>query len=123
PEGDPDADPEGRVPDDGRQPRLLLCLAHVGPRPAEEPDRRGVRDVLAPRPHLVPLMRAAVGAVAVAIVLAGCTAEGGVRTYRVPSSSMEPTLHCARPAAGCESRVMDRVAVVPYTRDRRPDRG
>ena len=68
-------------------------------------------------------MRAAVGAVAVAIVLAGCTAEGGVRTYRVPSSSMEPTLHCARPAAGCESRVMDRVAVVPYTRDRRPARG
>jgi signal peptidase I len=68
-------------------------------------------------------MRTAGGAVAVAIVLAGCTAQGGVRTYRVPSSSMEPTLHCARPATGCEGRVMDRVAVVPYKGDRRPTRG
>ena len=24
-------------------------------------------------------------------------------TYSVPSSSMEPTLHCARPGAGCSS--------------------
>src|SRR5262249_961172 len=26
-----------------------------------------------------------------------------VNPYRIPSSSMEPTLHCARPAAGCEA--------------------
>ena len=68
-------------------------------------------------------MRTAVGAVAVAIVLAGCSARAGVRTYRVPSSSMEPTLHCARPAAGCEAQVMDRVAVVAYDRHRGPARG
>jgi signal peptidase I len=29
--------------------------------------------------------------------------------YRIPSSSMEPTLRCARPAAGCEAEFSDRV--------------
>jgi signal peptidase I len=32
-----------------------------------------------------------------------------VNPYRIPSSSMEPTLHCAVPAAGCEARFSDRV--------------
>jgi signal peptidase I len=32
-----------------------------------------------------------------------------VNPYRIPSSSMEPTLHCARPGSGCESRFSDRV--------------
>jgi len=31
------------------------------------------------------------------------------KPYRIPSSSMEPTLHCARPAQGCEAGVSDRV--------------
>jgi signal peptidase I len=31
------------------------------------------------------------------------------KPYVVPSSSMEPTLHCAKPARGCLSRVSDRV--------------
>ena len=31
--------------------------------------------------------------------------------YRIPSSAMEPTLHCARPAVGCEADEMDRVRV------------
>ena len=29
--------------------------------------------------------------------------------YRIPSSSMEPTLHCARPAEGCLSGTSDRI--------------
>jgi len=29
--------------------------------------------------------------------------------YRVPSASMEPTLHCARPADGCLAAHSDRV--------------
>ena len=29
--------------------------------------------------------------------------------YRIPSSSMEPTLHCARPAEGCQSGTSDRI--------------
>jgi signal peptidase I len=32
-----------------------------------------------------------------------------INPYRIPSSSMEPTLHCARPAIGCEARFSDRV--------------
>ena len=32
-----------------------------------------------------------------------------VNPYRIPSSSMEPTLHCAQPAIGCEARFSDRV--------------
>jgi signal peptidase I len=32
-----------------------------------------------------------------------------INPYRIPSSSMEPTLHCARPASGCEARFSDRV--------------
>ncbi|HEV2901704.1 MAG TPA: signal peptidase I [Gaiellaceae bacterium] len=31
------------------------------------------------------------------------------KPYRIPSPSMEPTLHCAKPARGCLSRVSDRV--------------
>lgn len=31
--------------------------------------------------------------------------------YSVPSSAMEPTLHCAQPAPGCEAAAPDRVVV------------
>jgi signal peptidase I len=48
-------------------------------------------------------------AVAIAFVL---VFEAEVaKPYRIPSSSMEPTLHCARPAAWCEARFSDRVIV------------
>jgi signal peptidase I len=33
------------------------------------------------------------------------------KPYRIPSSSMEPTLHCAKPAAWCEAEFSDRVIV------------
>ena len=46
-------------------------------------------------------------AVAVAFVLA-FQAEVA-KPYRIPTSSMEPTLHCARPGAWCEGRFDDRV--------------
>src|SRR5882724_9430909 len=45
-------------------------------------------------------------------VAAGCVLafEAEVaKPFRIPSSSMEPTLHCARPALGCEARFSDRV--------------
>lgn len=32
-----------------------------------------------------------------------------VNPYKIPSSSMEPTLHCARPKDGCEARYDERV--------------
>lgn len=44
---------------------------------------------------------------AVAIVLA--IKAYVVNPYRIPSSSMEPTLHCARPASQCLARYSDRV--------------
>ena len=44
---------------------------------------------------------------AIAIVLA--IKAWVVNPYRIPSSSMEPTLHCARPSQGCEARLSDRV--------------
>ena len=44
---------------------------------------------------------------AVAIVLA--IKAFVVNPYRIPSPSMEPTLHCARPAPGCQARFSDRV--------------
>ena len=31
------------------------------------------------------------------------------KPYKIPSASMEPTLHCGKPADGCRSRVSDRV--------------
>src|SRR2546430_2545157 len=44
---------------------------------------------------------------AIAIVLA--IKAWVVNPYRIPSSSMEPTLHCARPGDGCTARFSDRV--------------
>ena len=46
------------------------------------------------------------------------------KPYRIPSSSMEPTLHCARPGAWCEGQFSDRVIVnrLAY-RFRDPERG
>jgi signal peptidase I len=59
---------------------------------------------------------------AILIVLA--IKEWVVNPYRIPSSSMEPTLHCATPASGCESRFSDRVLAnrfIYHFRD--PERG
>ncbi len=44
---------------------------------------------------------------AIAIVLA--IKAWVVNPYRIPSSSMEPTLHCAEPGDGCVARFSDRV--------------
>jgi signal peptidase I len=55
------------------------------------------------------------GLIGIAVVLAVVLAVTGVlHVYRVPSSSMEPTLHCARPAPLCRGRFQDRVIVLSY---------
>jgi signal peptidase I len=46
-----------------------------------------------------------VGAVAIVLLVKAFV----VNPYRIPSSSMESTLHCAQPATGCEARFSDRV--------------
>jgi signal peptidase I len=59
---------------------------------------------------------------AIAIVLA--IKAWVVNPYRIPSSSMEPSLHCAKPASGCETRFSDRVLANRFIyRFRDPRRG
>jgi signal peptidase I len=44
--------------------------------------------------------------------------------FRVPTSSMEPTLHCAKPGFGCTGSLNDRVIVAKIVyRFRNPERG
>ena len=61
-----------------------------------------------------------VGAVAIVLLVKAFV----VNPYRIPSSSMEPTLHCATPAIGCEARYSDRVLANRFLyRIRDPRRG
>ena len=47
-----------------------------------------------------------------------------VNPYRIPSSSMEPTLHCAAPEPGCQAGTSDRVLANRFIyRFTDPDRG
>ena len=47
--------------------------------------------------------------IAVALVFVLVFEAEVAKPYRIPSSSMEPTLHCAKPGAWCEGRFNDRV--------------
>jgi signal peptidase I len=61
-----------------------------------------------------------VGAVAIVLVIKAYV----VNPYKIPSSSMEPTLHCARPGVGCEAHFSDRVLADRLIYDfRDPHRG
>jgi signal peptidase I len=60
-----------------------------------------------PRPWRIAIDWAATIIGAILIVLA--LKQWVVNPYRIPSSSMEPTLHCARPGLGCEAHFSDRV--------------
>jgi signal peptidase I len=46
-----------------------------------------------------------VGAIAIVLAIKAWV----VNPYRIPSSSMEPTLHCAKPGSECEAHFSDRV--------------
>jgi signal peptidase I len=46
-----------------------------------------------------------IGAIAIVLAIKAWV----INPYRIPSSSMEPTLHCARPGQGCEAHWSDRV--------------
>jgi signal peptidase I len=61
-----------------------------------------------------------IGAVAIVLAIKAWV----VNPYRIPSSSMEPTLHCARPQPGCEARFSDRVLANRFIYHfRQPHRG
>jgi signal peptidase I len=49
--------------------------------------------------------------IVVAIVIVLVLEAEVAKPYRIPSSSMEPTLHCAKPGAGCMGSFSDRVLV------------
>jgi signal peptidase I len=52
--------------------------------------------------------------VLVFLVVLALTLADVTHLYRVPSSAMEPTLHCARPGVGCKASSRDRVFAIKY---------
>jgi signal peptidase I len=48
------------------------------------------------------------------LVVLALTLTDVTHLYRVPSSAMEPTLHCAHPGVGCEASKQDRVFAIKY---------
>jgi len=52
-----------------------------------------------------------VGTIALAVGFVLVFEAEVAKPYRIPSSSMEPTLHCAKPGSFCEARISDRVIV------------
>jgi signal peptidase I len=97
---------------DGTPGQAELAAPPAEPLPAEPPRRRS-RNPLdrltagLPRPWRIAIDWIVTIAGAIAIVLA--IKQWVVNPYRIPSSSMEPTLHCARPGQGCEAHLSDRV--------------
>jgi signal peptidase I len=80
------------------------------PEPSRKHHSRNPLDRLTaglPRPWRIAIDWIVTIAGAIGIVLA--IKAWVVNPYRIPSSSMEPTLHCARPGQGCEARLSDRV--------------
>ena len=62
--------------------------------------------------------------IVVAVVVVLAVKVEVANPYRVPSASMEPTLHCARPADGCLAAHSDRVVANRFIyRFRDPKRG
>jgi len=103
---DSDAAGNGPVPPLPPPPPTVLEEAEKLPR---NPLTRLTRKL--PRPWRIALDWVLTIAGAVLIVLA--IKAWVVNPYRIPSSSMEPTLHCARtagvPSTGCEAHFSDRV--------------
>ena len=123
------ADPERRHRYDG-----WLVGAHaanssgppspVPPAPREFHSRNPVDRLTRGLPHgwrvTIDWIVTIVGAIAIVLAIKAWV----VNPYRIPSSSMEPTLHCARPANGCEARFSDRVLANRFIyRFREPERG
>jgi len=87
----------------------LANLPPLPPPPAPPPSRNPIDRLTAGLPRgvrvAVDWVVTIVGAIAIVLAIKAWV----VNPYRIPSSSMEPTLHCARPGQGCEARLSDRV--------------
>lgn len=94
------------------------------PEPARRRSRNPVDRVTRglPRPWRVAVdwVLTIVGAIAIVLGIKAWV----VNPYRIPSSSMESTLHCARGGPGCEARFSDRVLACRFCYHlRKPKRG
>lgn len=56
-------------------------------------------------------------------IVRGVSGLVAMRAYRIPASSMEPTLHCARPSPGCEASTSDRILALRWAPFWTPGRG
>ena len=83
-----------------RADRRLAPRAEPREDPPEKPDRRPDARPAAPVAHRHRLGVTILGAVAIVLAIKAYV----VNPYRIPSSSMEPTLHCAKPAPGLRWR-------------------
>jgi signal peptidase I len=82
--------------------------------------QRFLRDIPQPWRGALDWLLTIGGAIAIVLAIKAWI----VNPYRIPTSSMEPTLHCARPGQRCEARTSDRVLAnrfLYYLRD--PRRG
>ena len=53
-------------------------------------------------------------ALPVVVVLELGVMAGAIHAYAIPSSAMEPTLHCSKPSVGCESDRRDRILTLSW---------
>ena len=126
----PDVERHGDAPDWPTTPAEIPLAAdeeRPTPPPAPKPRRhsrnpvdRLTRGLPDPIRVVVDWVVTIAGAVAIVLLVKAFV----VNPYRIPSSSMEPTLHCAQPASGCEARFSDRVLAnrfIYHLRD--PERG
>lgn len=121
--------PTAPPPPDGVAPPRLALPAPQPALPAPErppvrhsrnPVDRLTRGLPNPLRVTIDWIVTIVGAVAIVLLVKAFV----VNPYRIPSSSMETTLHCAQPAVGCEARFSDRVLANRFLyRLRDPRRG
>jgi signal peptidase I len=95
--------------DPDQRARYDLGLDGVGAAEEQKRSRNPIDRLFPDLPHgwrvALDWIVTIVGAVAIVLAIKAWV----VNPYRIPSSSMEPTLHCAAPSSGCEARTSDRV--------------
>jgi signal peptidase I len=124
-------DPERRAEYDSTAPARPVSTDEVpsspgppmlepGPEPSRNPIDLLTRNMSRGTRIAIDWVVTIVGAVAIVLAIKAWV----INPYRIPSSSMEPTLHCARPGSGCEAHFSDRVLANRFIYHfRKPRRG
>jgi signal peptidase I len=97
-------------PDAAAEPRPWDSTPPPPPSPPPAPPKKGLNPLVrlgVPQPWrtIIDWIVTIVGAIVIVLAIKAYI----VNPYRIPSSSMEPTLHCARPGSLCTARFSDRV--------------